>query len=257
MKHHFVKTENHHILGAAIAFMEERGSLSSPLCLIHGEPGVGKTRNLDNYGAENNAVLLKGHVGMSLDGLVWSISKHLGVKHRTNRTEEREDQVAALRELGSPLIFDEAQFGLSMRWKDVKAAGIEWVRQLGEEASVTAYLICHNSEVVRFGDYAHIRNRIAHRVELLGANEADTVKFIRELAVVAIGDGVGEFVHKQTGGKYRLIENAISALERFAKIKNVKKIELPDVNNLTLVVDHEDGLIPKVAPTTNNRSGGK
>lgn len=74
MKHHFVKTDNHQRLMAAVRFMEERGSLSSPLCLIHGDPGVGKTRNISQWGAESSAVLVKGHVGMNLDSLYWSIS---------------------------------------------------------------------------------------------------------------------------------------------------------------------------------------
>jgi len=257
MKHHFVKTENHKQLTAGVAFMNERGSLSSPLCLVHGEPGVGKTRNISNYGATNNAVLILGHVGMNLDGLVWTISKQLGVKHETNRTAEMGKQIDALRNMGSPLIFDEAQFGLSMRWKKVEAAGIEYVRQLGETAGVIALLVCHNSEVARFSNSAHIRTRIAHRVELHGANEADTVNFVKELADVAIGVGVGELVYRQTGGKYRLIENAISALERFAKLKQLMQIELNDVSNMTLVIDHEEGLIPKLVSTAKKSSGGR
>jgi len=257
MKHHFVKTENHHLLAAAIAFMEERGSLSAPLCLIHGDPGVGKTRNICNYGAENSAVLIKGHVGMNLDGVVWGISKQLGVKHRKNRSEELEDQIAALRSLGTPMIFDEAQFGLSMRWKKIESAGIEYVRHLGEMARISVLLACHNSEVARFSDSAHIRTRISHRVELHGANEADTERFVQELADVTIGEGVGALVYKQTGGKYRLIENAISTLERIAKVKQCNRIELADVSNMTLVVDHEDGLIQKIAPTAKKSLGSK
>ena len=261
MKHHFVKTENHRRLAAGVAFMNERGSLSSPLCLVHGEPGVGKTRNISNYGAEYKAVFVKGHVGMSLDGLVWTISKQLGIRHRNNRTAEMDEQINALRGMRSPLIFDEAQFGLSMKWKKVDAAGIEYVRQLSESAGVFALLVCHDSEVPRFSNSAHIRTRIAHRIELLEATQADTEKFVDELADVDIGKGVGELVYQQTRGKYRLIENAIATLERIAAIKNQNRIELEHVINVTLVVDHEDGLIPKVAPVSKssgkNQSGDK
>ena len=257
MKHHFITTENHQRLAAAVAYMNQRGSLSSPLCLVHGEPGVGKTRNISNYGAESKAVLINGHVGMSLDGLIWTISKQLGVRHRNNRTAEMEEQVFALRGTGSPLIFDEAQFGLLMRWKKIESAGIEYVRQLGESAGTIALLVCHNSEVARFSNSAHIRTRIAHRVEMLGANEEDTVRFVEELAEVAIGKGVGELVYQQTGGKYRLVENAISTLERIAKLNKQKQIELANVSNMILVVDHEEGLIPKIALKSKNSSVNK
>ena len=134
MRHHFVKTENLKRLNTAVSFMEERGSLSSPLCLLHGDPGVGKTRNISHYGAQSGAVLIKGHVGQNLDGLIWVISQQLGVKHKSNRSAAMCDQIAALREIGSPIIYDEAQFGISMRWQKIPAAGIEYLRQLGESS---------------------------------------------------------------------------------------------------------------------------
>lgn len=257
MKHHFVKTENHKRLAMAVDFMEERGSLSSPLCLLHGDPGVGKTRNISHYGAESGAVLVKGHVGMNLDGLIWSISKQIGVKHKNNRSAEMDEQVSALRGEPRPVIFDEAQFGLSMRWQRVDAAGIEYLRQLGESAGVFVILVCHNSEVQRFSDSAHIRTRIAHRVELFNAVVADTVNFVNSLCDVPVGEGVGELVHKQTGGKYRLVENAIASLERVAAIKALKRVELADLANMTLVIDHEQGLVPRIAKTNGTRGGAR
>lgn len=256
MKHHFVKTDNHQRLMAAVRFMEERGSMSSPLCLIHGDPGVGKTRNISQWGAESSAVLIKGHVGMNLDGLYWSISQQLGIKHRSNRTAEMNEQVAVLKSMRTPIVFDEAQFGLAMRWQRTESAGIEHLRQIGESAGIFVLLVCHNSEVHRFSDSAHIRTRIAHRAELSNATERDTVAFVKELAEVGIGEGVGELVHRQTGGKYRLVENAITSIERIAKVKGVDKVETADVGNITLVVDHEQGLIPKIAPKNNGTRGG-
>lgn len=256
MKHHFVKTENHQRLNAAVGFMVERGSLSSPLCLVHGKPGVGKTRNISQYGADSNAVLIKGHVGMNLDGLYWSISTQLGIKHCSNRTAEMCEQIAKLKALQAPIIFDEAQFGLSMRWQKVEAAGIEHLRQLGESAGIFVLLVCHNSEVGRFSESAHISNRIAHQCELHNATERDTVAFVKELAEIEVGAGVGEIVHKQTGGRFRLIENAISCLERIARVKGLARLEVADVGNVTLVVDHEQGLIPRLAPKANGTKGG-
>ncbi len=250
MKQHFVKTENHKCLMAAVSFMEERGSPSACLCLLHGEPGVGKTRNISHWGAASGAVLVKGHVGMNLDGLIWSISQQLGLKHKNNRSAELADQIAALKESRSPIVFDEAQFGLSMRWQRTDAAGIEYLRTLGESANTFILLVCHNSEKARFSDSAHIRTRISHQAEMHNAGLADTVAFVRELTEVTVGDGVGEQVHKQTGGKFRLIENAISTLERIAKQKGATRIDTDDIRGITLVIDHEQGLIPKIAPKT-------
>lgn len=257
MKQHFVKTENHARLMAAVSFMEERGSASACLCLLHGEPGVGKTRNISHWGAATGAILVKGHVGMNLDGLIWSISQQLGIRHRGNRSAEMVDQIAAIKAAGHRIVFDEAQFGLSMRWQRTDAAGIEYLRTLGESANTFVLLVCHKSEVARFSDSAHIRTRISHQAEMHNAGLADTVAFIRELAEVEIGEGVGELVHKQTGGKFRLIENAITSLERIAARKNQRRIEVADIANITLVVDHEQALVPKIAPHRSHVKGAR
>ncbi len=256
MKEHFVKTENHKRLLAAASFMEERGSHSACLCLLHGEPSVGKTRNISQWGASVGAVLIMGHVGMKLDGLRWAISQHFGIKHQSNSTAEMQQQIAKLKEQQTPIVFDEAQFGLNMRSMGSDAAGIEYLRQIGEAAKTYVMLICHKSEVQRFNESKHIRTRISHQCEMQNASESDTISFVRELADVEIGDGIGQLVFKQTGGKYRLIENAISALERIAKFKGLKRLEIGDVGNVTLVVDHEQSLIPKAESKTNGTRGG-
>lgn len=254
MKHHFVKTENHARLMAAVKFMEERGSTSACLCLIHGEPGVGKTRNISHWGGSNGAVLIKGHVGMSLTGLRWAISEQLGLKHRNNGTAEISEQTAALKSGGTPIVFDEAQYGLSLRHNGVKSAGIEYLRDISERAGVYSLLICHNSEVAGFSESRHIRTRISHRGELFDAGPDDTAAFVRELCEVETSPEVLAHVHKQTGGKFRLVENAIAALERIARAKNTARLELADVSNITLVVDHEQGLVPKVKKQATQRA---
>lgn len=248
MKKHFVRTENHGRLAAATAFMEERGSASSCLLLLHGEPGVGKTRNISHWGAARGAVLVKGHVGMALDGLRWAISEKLGVRHRANRSAEMEEQIAALRESPSPIVFDEAQFGLTMRCQQVPAAGIEYLRDVAERSATYVVLVCHNSEVRRFSESAHIRTRIAHRQELFNASVRDTVTFVQALCEVPLSVEAAERVHQQTDGKFRLVENAIAALERLARVRQLGKIEAADLAGVTLVVDHELTLVPKVAP---------
>ncbi|MGE5621484.1 MAG: AAA family ATPase [Candidatus Bathyarchaeota archaeon] len=238
---------------AAVRFMEERGSPSACFCLVHGEPGVGKTRNISHYGAANGTVLVKGHAGMTLAGLRWAVSQKLGVKHHRNSTEEIEEQIEAIKEGGVVIVFDEAQFGLAMQEKKVKAAGIEYLRDIAERGSSYVLLVCHNSEVSGFSESKHIRTRIAHRCELFDADEKDTAAFVKDLCEVEVTAEVAALVHKQTGGKYRLVENAIAALERIAKMKGVTKLDIDAVANITLVVDHEQTLVPKVAPKKPSR----
>ncbi|MER2539320.1 MAG: ATP-binding protein [Azonexus sp.] len=247
MKHHFVRTENYKRLLDGVAFMEGRGSLTTPLCLLHGEPAVGKTRNVSKVGPDMPAVFIRGHVGMNLDGLIWSVSQGLGIKHCSNRSAEMAQQIAALQRDGTKLIFDEAQFGLSMKHAGKPAAGIEYLRHIAESGNTYAILICHQSEVAGFSESKHIRTRIGHRIEMFDATPADTAAFVHELCEVAVDDEVPAIVHKQTHGKVRLIENAIATLEQIARMKGVTRLVGADVAKTRLVVDHEEGLVPKAA----------
>lgn len=255
MKHHFVKTENFTRLLEGINYMENRGSLTTVLALVEGDPGVGKTRNISKLGPDLPAVMIKGHVGMNLDGLIWSVSQGLGIKHYSNRTQEIHAQVAALAMSGTRIVFDEAQFGLYMRHAGRLGAGIEYLRDICERGNTYCVLICHTSEVAGFSDSKHIRTRIGHRIQMFDASLADTATFVRQLCEVPIDDEVAAIVYAQTAGKYRLLENAIATLERIASLKKVTHLCAADVRGTPLVVDHEASLIPKAvkAPAKADR----
>ena len=246
MKRHFVKTENHTRLAAAARMMAERGSLSACLCLVEGKPGVGKTRNISHWGAAGDAVLVKGHVGMTLGSLRWAVSEQLGLKHsRSNASQEIEAQIAALREHGKAIVFDEAQYGLAMRHNGVRQAGIEYLRDIAERAGTFVFLVVHESEVRGFAETAHIKTRIAHRCKMSDASEADTALFVRELCEIAVDDSVIKTIYKQTGGRYRLMENAITMLEKIASKAGVGSLTAAVFAGTALVVDHEAGLLPR------------
>ena len=253
MKHHFVKTDNYQRLLDGIEFMDNKGSPTTCLVLLHGEPGVGKTRNISKLGPDLPAVLIKGHVGMQLDGLIWSVSQGLGIKHCKNRTAELNAQADALSQTQTRLVFDEAQFGLYMRSVGRPGAGIEYLRDIAERGNTYAVLICHESERAGFSDSKHIRNRIGHQIEMLDASPADTTSFVRELCEVEVDDDVTAIVHQQTSGKYRLVENAISSLESIARNKGVTKLGLADVRRITLVTNHEESLVPKTVAVKSSK----
>ncbi|MEW6416189.1 MAG: ATP-binding protein [Pseudomonadota bacterium] len=246
MKRHFVKTENYTRLLAAVEAMKQRGSLSACLCLVEGQPGVGKTRNVSAWGAGGGVVLVKGHVGMSLSGLRWKVSEQLGIKHRGNATAEVDAQIAALREHGTPIVFDEAQYGLAMKNGAVRQAGIEYLRDVAERAQTYVLLVVHESEVRGFSETAHIRTRIAYRCRMTEASEADTARFVQECCEVPVGEGVAAILHAQSQGRYRLLENAVAVVEALAKNRGLAKVEAADLKGLQLIVDHEASLVPKV-----------
>ena len=61
MKHHFVKTENSPRLLAGVAYMENRGSRTTPMMLVYGDPATGKTENVSHIGPDLPAIFIKGY----------------------------------------------------------------------------------------------------------------------------------------------------------------------------------------------------
>lgn len=196
--------------------------------------------------AGGGVVLVKGHVGMSLSGLRWKVSEQLGLKHRGNATAEVDAQIAALREHGTPIVFDEAQYGLAMKNGPVKQAGIEYLRDLAERAQTYVLLVVHESEVRGFSETAHIRTRIACRCRMTEASEADTARFVAECCEVPIESDLAGVLHKQSQGRYRLLENAVAVVEALAKNRGLAKVCAADLAGLQLVVDHEAALVPRI-----------
>lgn len=254
----------------AVSFMENKGSDSACLMNLNGDPGVGKSREVDHYGARNSAIFIRGHVGMTLSGLRWELSHALGLPSFRNSSQEMHAQIAALSEGRHPIIFDEAQFGLSMRQSGTAAAGIEYLRLIGEAAKTFVILVCHTSELAGFARHAHIATRISYNCKLTHADAADTAKFVSELCDFAIDDDVAQIVHEQSGGRFRLIENAISTLELIGNSKGLSRITSNDLldskgKRLRLVVDHEKALLPgrvegkkpKGKVTANKKAGEK
>ena len=193
---------------------------------------------------------------MTLDGLIWAVSQGLGIKHYPNRTAELQAQVEALASTRMRLVLDEAQFGLYMRHAGHFGAGIEYLRDIAERGNTYVILICHASEKANFYDSKHIRTRIGHQVEMVDASLADTAAFVRELCDVPVDDEVAAIVHRQTSGKYRLVENAIGTLEQMARMKGVDRLCAADIKGTRLVVDHEEGLIPRaIRPDKSGRKG--
>lgn len=259
MKKKYVKTKNQERLTAGVWTMENKGSDSACLMFLNGDPGVGKTREVDHWGAKNGAVFIRGHVGMTLTGLRWSLSHQLGLPKFRNSSEEMQAQIAALAEGRHTIIFDEAQFGLSMRQQGAAAAGIEYLRLIGEAARIFVILVCHSSETAGFTRHAHISTRISYNCKLYHADLEDTTKFINELCDVSVDDAVAKVVFEQSGGRFRLVENAISNLDLLAAGKGLAALAYPDIlatngKPIRLVVDHEKSMIPGCADERKPRA---
>jgi len=233
MKQHYVKTSNHHRFMAAVAAVENRGSPEACILLLTGAPGTGKTCTVDNWGSERDAILIGGIPGMSVTFVRDWLCQQAGIP-RGPKFAQYQELVKFFKTSGQPIILDEAQHGLAD-----KAACIEFLRRIAEQARIILVLVCHTSEKHRFGEsrLAHIATRVTSAPELSVATVEDCAAYLAELCEVALEPDVTRLTHEHSGGRYRLLANACRTLEAIAAKKGVKRLAAADVKGIRLCED--------------------
>lgn len=236
MKHQFVKTENHRRFLAAVAMLQNRGSMERCILPVTGKSGVGKTKTVDNWGSATNALYIEGVPGMTLRYLKDHLLAETGITAR-GAFAEFAKVVDYVRDNNLPIILDECQHGFPE-----KAECIEYLRRVAEKAGVILVLVCHKSEAHLMELYDHIKTRIGCVCELMQPTAEDTALFIAELAEIEISPALAAEVHRQSGARYRLITDAIRNLELIARKKGKTALDVPDVAGLPLCQDWDKSL---------------
>jgi len=67
MKLSYVQTSNHDAFMAAVKAVENGAAREAMGILVAGEPGAGKTRTVDHFGAERNAIYVEGLPGITMN----------------------------------------------------------------------------------------------------------------------------------------------------------------------------------------------
>lgn len=233
MQNVFVKTSNWALFMAAVTAVENRGSSEAAILLLNGEPGSGKTKAVDRFGAERNAVLLEGMPGMSVAFTRDYLAERLTVKE-TKAFALFNEIVNRLKQNGNPIILDEAQHAV-----DGKAASLEFLRRVAEQAKVMLILVCHTSETARFSErrLAHINTRITAAPTFRPASIEDCARYVMERCEVGVDEGICRAVHEQSRGRYRLINNAIKSLEAIAAHKGKGGLAADEIAKMCLCED--------------------
>lgn len=233
MKMHYVKTSNHKAFVAAVSKVEAGAAREARIILLAGEPGTGKSRCVDNFGAERNAIYIEGMPGMTVGYLRELLAYELGCAGGSKFVQEK----ALMDVFGARLptvILDEAQHGL-----DRKAECIEYLRRLCERVGSVLVLVCHTSERHRFGEHklAHIATRISAVVEFKPASLEDAELYLSELCEVAGDAGVAKQAFDESRGRYRLLTSACHTLEAIGKQFGQGHLTRDDVKNFVLCED--------------------
>lgn len=243
MKLSYVKTSNHTKFMGGIESISKVAK-EARIMLLSGEPGVGKTRTVDNFGAFNNAIYIEGLPGMTLGYTKDLIAYELGGQGLKGFALQRHIQ-DSLQQTKQPIVLDEAQHGL-----DKKAAVIEYLRRIVEQSGGLLVLVCHTTEKHRFAEHklAHIATRISAVIDFKPADLTDCQLYFKELCDIKIDEGIAKRVLEQSRGRYRLMASAIATVESVASVLKKDSLVLDDIKGFKLCED---------AMRTLNKGGAK
>ena len=233
MKNHYVKTSNHLEFITAVKKVESGAAREARIVLVAGEPGTGKSRCVDYFGAERNAIYIEGMPGMSLSYVRELLAYELGVEGLSAFRQQKAIS-EAMAQRGLAIILDEAQHGL-----DKKAQVIDYLRRVTEQVGALLVLVCHTSERHRFAEHklAHIATRISAQVDFKPATLNDTALYLAELCEVEVDNAVIAQAFNESRGRYRLLTSACRTLEVVAKQDQKTRLTAADIKGVVLCED--------------------
>lgn len=191
--------------------LDGRGAEEASWLLLEGEPGLGKSRALQWYSVQKDAVLVRAKAGWTIPWMLKDICNALDLQPRHSSTLMF-DQIVNECVMRAPiLIVDEIEHAAR------KIKTLETLRDLTDISGVT--LIAGGMKGIRQQLKAHkqVYNRIADVVEFAPATIEDVRLLCSELSEVEIADDLVQRIHKETGGIFREVLNSIARVEQAMK----------------------------------------
>jgi DNA transposition AAA+ family ATPase len=204
MKKEFVKTENHTRFMTALAQKAAHAAAESNLVVVRGRAGDGKTCTMHNYAAGTTAVMLTANPSWTPRRAMAEIAAKLSIPISGAWEASVEGAIA---DGEVPLIVDEAGFALADN-----AACVERLRSITDKSGTLLVLVVMERDMDRLLKFDQITSR-----STLCAFGASTLADVRaactQLAEVQIADDLVDRIHRDTGGRMRLVVEAINLVE--------------------------------------------
>lgn len=232
MKQEFVRTENAVRFRAEIAMLEKRGALEAGWLLVTGRSGEGKTKTLHNWAAEVGAVMLTAQANWTVTRMMEELAAKLGIEPVRGYQAKVAETIGAE---NMPIVLDEAQFALHDA-----AACLEVLRGITDKSGTILVAVTMDHEVPRFNRREQIGSRFFRKCQFHESTLGDVGAACQQLAEgVRIGDDLVERIHRETGGRMRLVLNAISRVEQIAHHLKAESLAAEAVASIALCEDFQ------------------
>lgn len=253
MKTGFVQNSNYARFLQAVKAVESRGANECSLLLVSGNPGVGKSKAVDRWAADNGALYLRATSNMThkffLEQLVKIANTDLSAEKDSKgkiivpaartKNEIQARLIAQIGERQCPIVIDEVQHLLV---KD--AFLLEVLRDISDITGTTVVLVAGVADFgLQLRDHTQISSRIFQEVAFTSWEFKDVKLACKQLLELPIDDDLIERLTKDSKGLMRLIMNGISNIERIAAANHQLSATLNNFEGTNLVIDW-DGAAP-------------
>lgn len=228
---HFSKTSNVERLLTGITAVEERGASEASFLLVIGPAGTGKTRTLQWWATQADAIYLRGKV-------TWTPYRALAELVRESDaipvSNQRDVFLQALELLGKnprPVVIDEVEHALH------DSRVLEGFRDLSDLLEFPLILVGMPGCRDRIKRFEQTSSRIAKVVHFAPIGREDVALCCAELADVEIGGDLVDELTRQAQGKLRGVLNGIATIERFCRRNGKDSAALADLHGVELVHD--------------------
>ncbi|MBI5056959.1 MAG: ATP-binding protein [Nitrospirae bacterium] len=219
MKRGFVNTDNVKKFKAAIDRLQSREEQVPGMALIYGEPGLGKTKAVASWCAQNvnNSFFIRTKKLMTGRWLLEELVSELGEQADKRVPDLYRQARNILMEKQCTVFFDEVDYLCH------DARVIETLRDLHDDTGTPIVLVGMAEAEKKLSRYRHLYDRFSEIVKFQDLTELDVRTIADEMCDVKVTDDAIRYIHSQ-GSRFRKIVIQLYRCEAIAKRNSLKEI---------------------------------
>lgn len=251
MKKGIVNTGNTKRFLAAVGALQNRGAEEACLLVVDGEPGLGKTRAIEWWSAQQGAVFVRAKAEWTPRWALGEILETLGetpahaFEARYRQALEILAKRARTAELGGrtfAVVIDEADH-ISRRPRI-----LESLRDLSDMLEIPFIFVGMGRIRNNLKRFPQISSRVSQLVEFTTASKEDVAALVAGLCQADVKPDLVAFLHQASDGYPREIKEGVASIERFAARNPGVAVGCAQMAGLPLVNDRRTGdpiLVPE------------
>lgn len=218
MKKVFVKTQNVKSFINLMNNIKSRPENVPGMALVYGEPGLGKSKAVLWWVAQNDAVYIRGTNLMSGRWFIKEVVEELGEIPYHYSMDLFNQCIRLLIERQIPIIVDEVDYLAT----DAKT--IETIRDVHDKTNVPVVLVGMGMAQRKLARYKHLYDRISEIVKFKYFNKNDVKDIITQLSEVEMTECAIKFIYSKSN-RFRQIVRLINKAEQIAQANGLSTID--------------------------------